>query len=1244
MPIDLIAAAFELIAGQGFELAKDKAKRSERILKILDAIGLKQDAPPANDFNGVYAYTLVVYGIDKPKPILEFFRHQFIKNAFRKSFETRDLSYLEEESESFIDWSPIAKELLSIFHYDPRREFAEFREQFITAAKLTRTVHEVLVDQELEDISDGIRELPTKNELRTGLSPINQKLEELTGKEKRLDGEQLKAIANQSLDRHRERFSFSKADEKAREIPRDIHTTIVESLLQSSKPIIGIMGPSGIGKSTLLRQIGRDINSNNGGIALWIPAEDIPSATSVDELLHNVLHRYDATLSTDVSFDALELSSHTNKGLLLLVDDVNRAAKPDQILSSISALSANAAAKDTKIHFVVPLWQGQIAVSPDSREAEKHWEIINLAYFSEAESKEYSRLISPEKISNTQQLIASLGGDPFLVGLATEEFGEISSKESIDLLNGIFKYTIDEAIRKARAESNELATVKDFNDAIDLLIELMLAAETPEPMWESIKVHLGTEKAKLILALAQVNRLGWIDISIDMEIWRWKHTRLRDVIIGRWLAKNVLLSFEVSDQSKANDHILTDPGLAEAFALALVFLPENVREKALAVLCKYQLLSLVEILQLNLFSRDNKLGVMLAKTLNHALINYDGKTQEFVDSPESVIFYKLSWITNPLVLDVTDGLPKNWSWSVARLRNGDLSSGMLAIANYARSHEFLMGRFPFLEQAIKDFEQIHIGNKIEVVNSLVKDLLNPKRLNAVFYIASILKWSELVEPLWDAWVNLSQESKLRSLAGMVWFLSGYEDSSIILKLESALLMSLEINNVPKSEGLGSERLHSFTDPLRLALSQPISSTAAHVWAKTISENQELSNSIGYLLGGIDHPETLDIYVHLEQRWFGVWHETSESIDPMSDGLRDENRVKSEETRKRLWEIILKEKDQATRRRSLGFWGKAAKSHDLPQLQSIRFDDPIFENVLRLRLRLKDKTTSSILIERINKNPNEWIRFASLVPYEPGVFDAVLTNLEKIPPEHGFYMVNSIFYRLPKEQVKQIVFAKEKLLLNSHEVWSALWLSGEENAIKLVVKAIKQVKQDEIGKLDHFFPLGVPTAVTQKMLDALLPVISYFPIDSLKWLAELTLRNGFEQWAIDHLGDTLKGVELRTFEWVYVENIINTLSDVAQYVPEGFDAVIKKSNLFGLEISYEHRNKYEYTANPVDAVKIWLKNSTNLNSFIISARIVSKYGSVNDIDWWLSQKPNDEKATSVWNYALYHLKRRRWQIA
>lgn len=1237
---DLVSKLIDLLVGAGIDRIKNKAQRSAKIIGILNQLGINPNTPLADDFDGVYAYALAeYYENDISNAVLEFFGDPIIKTAFRKSFEQRTFDVLEDETENFLDWNKVGEKFKKL-DIQPQVIFPAFKEKFYQAISLTRRPLDVVHEHQADDLLDAIQELPKKDDLKIELLPIKKNLEKITEKDERLDTYRLKAIANESLGRHRAWFSFYKDEKKAREIPREVHKTVIDSLLQSPKIIIGIMGPSGIGKSTLLRQIGRDIN-NNQGIALWISPEDILLATSIDELLRNSLYRYDASLNNDVSFDVLEIASRTNMGLILLVDDVNRASRPDQILSSISALANNSATKDTTIHFVVPLWNGQVAPTPDTRESEKLWEIINLGYFSDTERKEYSQLFSPTKYSSVQQLITSLGGDPFLVGLASDELEKISNKEPLDLLREIFNYTIDEAIKKAREASKELATEKEFSNAIDSLIELMLITEAPEPRWETIKEQLGIENAKLILALAKVNRLGWIDVFNDNEIWRWKHTRLRDVIIGRWLAKKVLLTLDIN--STNNNSFLNDPGLAESFALALVFLPEQAQEKALVALCKYQVLSLIEILQLNLFSQDSKLGAMIAQALNRVLASYDGKTREFVDTPQSVILFKLSWITNPLILDITNGLPKNWSWSVARLRNGDLSSGMLAVANHAQSHEFLMGRFPFLEQAIIDFGQINIDRKMEIVKSLATDLTNPQRLNAVFYIASVLKWSELIESLWDAWVNLRQESKLQSLAGMVWFLCGYDSTSIVSKLEMALIMSLEINNVPKSEGMGSERLHSFTDPLRLALSKPISPTAARVWAKTISENQELSNSIGYLLGGIDHPETLDVYVHLERKWFGVWHETSESMDPMSGGLREDNRVKREETRNRLWEITLQDNDLATRRRALGFFGKTATSQDLLKLQSIQLDDPIFENILRLRLRLRDGTASSVLIENINKDPNEWLRFASMVPYEPGVFDAVIANLEKIPPEHGFYMTDSIFYRLPKEQVKQIVLTKEKLLLNSHETWSSLWLSNEDSALKFVAKAVKQVKPEEADKLEHFFSMHSmppPSPITQKMLDALVPVLNCFPSDSLKWLADIALRSGFGKWAIDNLEKVLKDVKWRAFEWVFIENIIATLSEAAQNVDKGFDVVVKNSNLYALEYSF--RDKYEYMANPVDAVNIWLKDSFNANNFTISARIISKFGSANDIDWWLSQKPNDEKLISVWELTLYHLKRRRWQ--
>ncbi|HEY9801037.1 MAG TPA: hypothetical protein V6D25_11815, partial [Leptolyngbyaceae cyanobacterium] len=66
---DIISA----LVGQGVENVQDKLWHSEKVIQLLQKFKLKPDAPP-NDFDGVYVYTLIEYGLGKPKIILELFR------------------------------------------------------------------------------------------------------------------------------------------------------------------------------------------------------------------------------------------------------------------------------------------------------------------------------------------------------------------------------------------------------------------------------------------------------------------------------------------------------------------------------------------------------------------------------------------------------------------------------------------------------------------------------------------------------------------------------------------------------------------------------------------------------------------------------------------------------------------------------------------------------------------------------------------------------------------------------------------------------------------------------------------------------------------------------------------------------------------------------------------------------------------------------------------------------------------
>jgi hypothetical protein len=79
MPVfeNLLGKVIEEIVRKSAEKAWKAATRNEKVLKVLNAVGLKPGTPEQN-FESVYAHTLVEYGVEKPRPILSLFRHKDI--------------------------------------------------------------------------------------------------------------------------------------------------------------------------------------------------------------------------------------------------------------------------------------------------------------------------------------------------------------------------------------------------------------------------------------------------------------------------------------------------------------------------------------------------------------------------------------------------------------------------------------------------------------------------------------------------------------------------------------------------------------------------------------------------------------------------------------------------------------------------------------------------------------------------------------------------------------------------------------------------------------------------------------------------------------------------------------------------------------------------------------------------------------------------------------------------------------
>jgi hypothetical protein len=1110
---------------------------------------------------------------------------------------------------------------------------------------------------------------------------IGEKLLQIPAK--RLSENLLRKIADDSLAQHQLTFGIGIGqNEPGKEIIRDAQSQVIAVLEQSTAALLGLRGASGTGKSTLLRQVGREINKR-GGIALWVPAEEIVPNTSIPNLLLRVLQRLHPSLNCHAGDDAMRLAQQIPGGLLLLVDDVNRLPTAQQALDAIEVWEKLVSGRGLSgsqssyswLRFVVPLWLGQLAAQPESPTKENaKWEFVELQSYSELERARLASLLSESYPEAACQVIDALNGDPFLCGLASADIAIPLGSRS-DLIRKMFEKVLNDAATEAVKTDKEIATPKEFVTAVEKLVELMLWAEEPEPHWEQVREALGDRTADLLHILARTNMLGWIDQSEGCEFWRWKHDRLRDLVVGRWLAKNALPQFVEGNDSGEIQTWLSDPGLAEAWGLALVFLSKaNIRANALTVLSQDQPLALTEVLRLNVFPNEHNLGRLIVEGLRQTLTTSNAGVCEYVNGSQNLILLRLAQTDNTTVLNVTEDLPPDWYVCAARLRNGDISAGLECINDELEKGYFLPNiEFSLIEQAIEAFVTLHERNRDEVVNQLVQVMKQPELTVAAITFAGYLAWSELSRPVWDTWNALSHSDseKLVATVPTIWTLSRSGDDSIQSELETALLFTRELNEldqVNREQGRGNiphgrERLwRHWSSQLGSSLRWSITPLAAKTWVKVIDKDTEIRNVMWGMLRMIDHPTTIEAYI----KWGATainshiqWRENEsnnvdrnirgelllreilcETIAPLREQKLKRKALVNRDTRERLWEIAEDNKSDYIKR-AIAFtsWKQSATAADMECLHKIPPSDQLFEDVLKVRLRLRDKTAAQPLIERMQSRPGYWCSHAPLLYDATGVPEALLDNLELALDDPTGWS-NAIPKHLPAEGVRELVREKQDLLLKSPHTWLALWCSDVPEALSLVQQAMIQATPDDL--IPFFYPSNsFNHPISQRMLDALVPVLEHLSLDMRKQLAERAAQGGHGEWVQEHLSDMATTEQVRYF-FPTTEDVIAALTATVKVIT---DCVMPPQN------TEEYRyfpwllrlnSKGSSGIDLPQILRTWLGSSPDQNQVIVAAMLLETSGTSRDISWWQNMEPEDEPARTAWSNILYLLKRRRWQ--
>ena len=289
-----------MILEMGVDAAKKNLGSRETVISILKRLNLEV-APAADDFGAIYVYTLVEYGVDKPESILNFFRNEFIQNAFHKSFYENNPSILEKEAEEVIEWNKETRQL-GYIDYDPRNEFASFTAVFNQIVDNLRSPAEVKRDQKINDVHENteqiIKKLNKANDLdairevvRQELAALNQATETVLRSEKE---------KSKRKDELRNKHEF-----EAPRYYKAIQDTAIEfqrKLEELKGGYLGVFGPPGSGKSTFLTQTLRALPIRSIRYYAYVPDAQDPSVLRGESI--NFFH--DTTLQIQKLRDSHE--------------------------------------------------------------------------------------------------------------------------------------------------------------------------------------------------------------------------------------------------------------------------------------------------------------------------------------------------------------------------------------------------------------------------------------------------------------------------------------------------------------------------------------------------------------------------------------------------------------------------------------------------------------------------------------------------------------------------------------------------------------------------------------------------------------------------------------------------------------------------------------------------------------------------------------------------------------------------
>jgi hypothetical protein len=344
------------------------------------------------------------------------------------------------------------------------------------------------------------------------------------------------------------------------------------------------------------------------------------------------------------------------------------------------------------------------------------------------------------------------------------------------------------------------------------------------------------------------------------------------------------------------------------------------------------------------------------------------------------------------------------------------------------------------------------------------------------------------------------------------------------------------------------------------------------------------------------------------------------------------------SREKLWALIRGDEPLEIRKVAFLLWKRFPTADDLPKLLTVPQTDSLFEDILKVRLGLRDTTAAPLLVHRIIAQPDVWTPYAYAVYDEPGVADALFDNFDvalnsgPVEKQH----VERIPQNLPREGVLRLLREKEEILLKSPKLWRSMWRSDVTQAVDFVRQVLSTAENKD---LERFASGGNSYPVSKRMLAAIVPVFDRFSERTYFWLVTTFLNAGLapslESYGLDR---KVRSFKRRLRCWLNQEDARKVFAAASRAVPHGPDKVERSPGFHEIE-----RGSKNIGFAPGKELRDWITEYPEANNLVVAGMLLARMGLGVDASWWAQLEPSsDSVAHETWKDAMYVLRRRRWQ--